>query len=108
MSDKCFVDTNILMYAHDTAAGEKHERARAVVEARGDQLVSVPVTTGVGFSAGTSTVLFAGRFDTSAYDVSPDGTRFLILQPPDAGPPQFTVVTNWFAEVARLVSGRTK
>jgi predicted nucleic acid-binding protein len=32
MSDKCFVDTNILMYAHDTAAGEKHERARALVE----------------------------------------------------------------------------
>ena len=32
MSDKNFVDTNILMYAHDTAAGEKHERTRSVVE----------------------------------------------------------------------------
>lgn len=32
MSDKFFVDTNILMYAHDTAAGAKHERARALVE----------------------------------------------------------------------------
>jgi predicted nucleic acid-binding protein len=32
MSDKYFVDTNILMYAHDTSAGAKHERARAVVE----------------------------------------------------------------------------
>lgn len=32
MSDKYFVDTNILMYAHDTSAGPKHERARAVVE----------------------------------------------------------------------------
>ncbi len=32
MSDKCFLDTNILMYAHDTAAGAKHERARALVE----------------------------------------------------------------------------
>ena len=32
MSDKYFVDTNILMYAHDTSAGEKHERARALVE----------------------------------------------------------------------------
>ena len=40
--------------------------------------------------------------------VSPDGTRFLTLQPPDPGPPQFMVVTNWFAEVARLVSGRTR
>jgi predicted nucleic acid-binding protein len=32
MSDKFFVDTNILMYAHDTAAGERHTRARALVE----------------------------------------------------------------------------
>jgi predicted nucleic acid-binding protein len=32
MSDRYFVDTNILMYAHDTSAGPKHERARAVVE----------------------------------------------------------------------------
>jgi predicted nucleic acid-binding protein len=32
MSDKFFVDTNILMYAHDTSAGKKHERAKALVE----------------------------------------------------------------------------
>ena len=32
MSDRYFVDTNILMYAHDTSAGPKHERARAIVE----------------------------------------------------------------------------
>ena len=32
MSDKHFVDTNILMYAHDKTAGAKHERARALVE----------------------------------------------------------------------------
>ena len=32
MSDKYFVDTNILMYAHDSAAGEKHQRAKALVE----------------------------------------------------------------------------
>ncbi len=32
MSDRFFVDTNILMYAHDKAAGAKHERARALVE----------------------------------------------------------------------------
>ena len=32
MSDKYFVDTDILMYAHDTSAGAKHERAKAVVE----------------------------------------------------------------------------
>jgi len=32
MSDKCFVDTNILVYAHDRAAGVKHTRARQLVE----------------------------------------------------------------------------
>lgn len=32
MSDKYFVDTNILMYAHDTSANAKHERAKAIVE----------------------------------------------------------------------------
>ncbi len=32
MSDKVFVDTNILVYAHDRAAGVKHERARALIE----------------------------------------------------------------------------
>ena len=32
MSDRYFVDTNILMYAHDASAGEKHQRAKALVE----------------------------------------------------------------------------
>ena len=32
MSDKYFVDTNILLYAHDASAGPKHKRAREVVE----------------------------------------------------------------------------
>jgi predicted nucleic acid-binding protein len=32
MSDSYFVDTNILMYAHDSTAGEKHLRAKALVE----------------------------------------------------------------------------
>jgi predicted nucleic acid-binding protein len=32
MSDKYFVDTNILMYAHQMSAGAKHERAKALIE----------------------------------------------------------------------------
>lgn len=32
MSDRCFVDTNILVYAHDRSAGLKHERARILIE----------------------------------------------------------------------------
>lgn len=32
MNDKCFVDTNILVYAHDRSAGVKHQRARTLLE----------------------------------------------------------------------------
>jgi predicted nucleic acid-binding protein len=31
MSGRVFVDTNILVYAHDVSAGSKHDRAQAVV-----------------------------------------------------------------------------
>ncbi|SMB98301.1 Predicted nucleic acid-binding protein, contains PIN domain [Thermanaeromonas toyohensis ToBE] len=30
-SERQFVDTNVLVYAHDTSAGEKHARAKALV-----------------------------------------------------------------------------
>jgi predicted nucleic acid-binding protein len=32
MSEKFFVDTNILIYAHDRSTGLKHERARKLIE----------------------------------------------------------------------------
>lgn len=32
MAEKYFVDTNILIYAHDRSAGLKHDRARELVE----------------------------------------------------------------------------
>ena len=32
MSDRFFVDTNLLVYAHDSSGGVKHERARGLVE----------------------------------------------------------------------------
>lgn len=31
MSDKTFIDTNVLMYAHDVAAGAKHQIAKTVL-----------------------------------------------------------------------------
>lgn len=31
-----FVDTNILVYAHDSAAGQKHERAKALIQSLWD------------------------------------------------------------------------
>ena len=32
MTGKCFVDTNILVYAHDRSAGTKHQRALRTIE----------------------------------------------------------------------------
>jgi len=32
LSDKSFLDTNILVYAYDSAAGIRHERAKALLE----------------------------------------------------------------------------
>jgi predicted nucleic acid-binding protein len=32
MNDKCFVDTNILVYAHDRSTGVKHLRAQKLLE----------------------------------------------------------------------------
>ena len=46
VSGRQFVDTNILVYAHDTTAGEKRERSRIILEElweSGDGCVSVQV-----------------------------------------------------------------
>ena len=46
MSGKVFVDTNILVYAHDSTQGVKHERAQALVETlweSGDGILSTQV-----------------------------------------------------------------
>lgn len=46
MSDKCFVDTNILVYAHDRSTGIKHVKARELVQAlwdSGDGVLSTQV-----------------------------------------------------------------
>ena len=32
MRDRCFVDTNILVYAHDSSTGVKHQRAQELLE----------------------------------------------------------------------------
>jgi predicted nucleic acid-binding protein len=46
MSDRCFVDTNILVYAHDRSAGSKHQQAARLVGDlwdSGDGVVSTQV-----------------------------------------------------------------
>jgi len=77
----------------------------------GDKMMAVDIVTQPSFAAGTSRVLFEGRYEVAPfpitnYDVSPDGQRFLMLKPVEqtgAAPAQINVVLNWFEELKRRV-----
>jgi eukaryotic-like serine/threonine-protein kinase len=83
---------------------------------RGDQpgtvsVHAVDVTTGNAFTAGKPRLLFEGRFGRTggptAYDVSLDGSRFLMtewLDPPKQPVTRIHVVLNWFDELRRAQS----
>ena len=69
-----------------------------------NSVMAVPVATKPAFSAGQPTALFATRREPGsrrrlreiAYDVSPDGERFLMNMPPEQQPVSgITVVLNW-------------
>ena len=73
-------------------------------------MMVVDVETKPTFRAGRPRTLFEGRFlnyDVNAYDVAPDGARFLMIKPDPAesGPIHVKVVLNWFEEVKRRVPG---
>ena len=72
-------------------------------------MMTVPVTTTLGFSISTPQKLFQGRFFASSlsrsYDVTADGRRFIMVQPPEQAPmpvAQIVVVQNWVEELKRL------
>ena len=78
---------------------------------RSDQtIMAVPVKTGTAFNAGRPVALFRTRllpqgsqstwFDT-AYDVTPDGQRFLMTGPPEDRGPQMTVVLDWLGALGK-------
>ena len=69
-------------------------------------------TTEPSFTPGTPRRLFDGIYDAGfpnrqAWDIAPDGERFLMLRnvSSDAQSPygQITVVLHWFEELTRLV-----
>ena len=67
-------------------------------------VMAVPVQTrGPRFVAGTPEFLFDGPFDTTQdmnFDISPDGTRFVMVEAdPDASPTRLQVVLNWAEEL---------
>jgi serine/threonine-protein kinase len=71
------------------------------------RMMTVPVkATAAGFSGGTPRKLFEGRYvmtePVRGYDVTPDGQRFLMVQPLDSPPEPATelvLVENWLEEL---------
>jgi Tol biopolymer transport system component len=68
-----------------------------------NQLVAVEVQTSPALRAGQPKALF--ELSTSAWDVAPDGQRFLVVKPQEAEAetPQLQVVVNFFDELRRKV-----
>jgi serine/threonine-protein kinase len=71
------------------------------------ELVSVPVTTGENFAHGVPKVLFALPELTIAnyhrtYDVSRDGSRFLMVRSSGSVSNRIDVIFNWHHELDRL------
>ena len=65
----------------------------------GRRLVAVSITPKPSFSARPPLPLFEFKALSTAYDVSPDGQRFVILDRPAGEPPlSIHVVHNWFAD----------
>jgi hypothetical protein len=72
------------------------------------RMMAVPITTTPTFAAGAPRMRFEGPFRIDgpfrAYDVTPDGQRFLLVreiaQPP-ARLSQMVLVQNWFEELKR-------
>ena len=71
----------------------------------GGKMMVVPVRTGTTFSPGKARVLFQIPFDAGGvytnYSVSPDGRRFVMVEPggADEAQPQIVVVFDWFSEL---------
>ncbi len=69
-----------------------------------DRKVTVTaVKAGAKIETGTPTPLFETRQSvTRFFDVSPDGRRFLLIDPlPEAGTPTMNLLTNWTAAIKR-------
>ena len=80
--------------------------AREIVYRRGRQVIAVPVTPGEKLTLGRPTVLFEVDDVNDQYDVSADGTKFLMAlrdaAPAGASPGQVNLVLNLFEQLKRL------
>lgn len=74
------------------------------------RMMAVAVTAQPSFTAEKPRMLFQTPFGTAAnvrgYDVTPDGQRFLMVQPKNTTPikpAEMIFVQNWFEELKRRV-----
>lgn len=99
MSDKIFVDTNILVYAHDMDTGDRHARASAIIESLWE------AETGV-----TSTQVLQEFYVTVTrkikYPLKPAQTREIILNylswPIQVNDPEMTIRASEIGEKHNL------
>jgi len=73
----------------------------------GNEWMHASITTEPELEIGRPQLLFRGNYlnvPGPSYDVSPDGERFLLLEPPHQEPPtELHLIVNWFDELERLV-----
>ena len=92
--------------SHD---GREAERSCTYLAPSG-ALISVVVGRGATWTTSAPSTLVKGLYTppyvrgASTYDVSPDGKRFLMMKPTDAGTQaSIVVVQNWGEELKRLL-----
>jgi serine/threonine-protein kinase len=83
---------------------------RDIFYLNGQTVMAVEVETEPGFRAGTPRLLFQGSHEVQilrSYDVTPDGQRFVMIQPGEqTAPTQLNVILNWLDELKRLAPTR--
>ncbi len=76
-----------------------------IVYRSGRRMLAARVSANPSLAVGESRLLFEGDFEvggpvTPNYDITPDGSRLLMIEPsPKQAPSHIVVVDNWFAEL---------
>ena len=71
-----------------------------------DALLAVDITTTPAFAATNHRVLFRGRYvvgNGRTYDITPDGSRFMMLKEESSSSVSFHIALNWFDELNERV-----
>lgn len=114
-----FPDVNNGKWQISTGGGESplwSPDSRELFYRNGAAVMAVSIDTKPAFSPGKPRMLFQGPYATGyqespAWDISPDGKRFLMIKQPTGpnpastttGPKKIIVVVNWFEELKKRV-----